>query len=48
MPKKGQRTAPAVIGPANDPASLYHQMQHFLAWMREKNYSDNTTNNRDL
>jgi integrase/recombinase XerD len=47
MPKKGQHTPPAVIGPADDPASLYHQMLQFLGWMRERNYSDNTTDNRE-
>jgi len=48
MPKKGHTTPPAVIGPKNDPSSLYHQMQHFLQWMREKNYSDRTTATRDV
>jgi integrase/recombinase XerD len=47
MPKKGQYTPPSVIGPKNDPGSLYHQMQHFLQWMREKNYSDRTVGNRE-
>lgn len=47
MAKKGQTTPPTVIGPANDPASLYHQMQPFLQWMLEKNYSTNTVANRE-
>ena len=47
MAKKGQTTAHSVIGPANDPASLYHQMQPFLQWMLEKNYSINTVANRE-
>jgi len=47
MAKKGQTTAHCVIGPANDPASLYHQMQPFLQWMLEKNYSTNTVANRE-
>jgi integrase/recombinase XerD len=46
--KKGQTTPSAVIGPANDPASLYHQMQPFLQWMLEKNYSTATVDNREL
>lgn len=48
MAKKGQTTPPTVIGPANDPASLYHQMRPFLAWMLEKNYSLRTVDNREL
>jgi integrase/recombinase XerD len=48
MAKKGQTTPSAVIGPANDPASLYHQMQPFLQWMLEKNYSPRTVDNREL
>lgn len=48
MPKKGQVTPPPVIGPKNDPQSLYHQMKPFLQWMREKNYSDRTTDNREV
>jgi integrase/recombinase XerD len=47
--KKGRKPKPSpVIGPANDPASLYHQMQPFLQWMLEKNYSTNTVANREL
>ncbi len=48
MAKKGQTTPPAVIGPAHDPDSLYHQMQPFLQWMLEKNYSPRTVDNREL
>ena len=48
MPKKGQHTPLPAIGPKNDPGSLYHQMQQFLEWMRERNYSDRTTGNRDV
>ena len=47
--KKGRKPKSSpVIGPANDPASLYHQMQPFLQWMLEKNYSVNTVANREL
>lgn len=42
MAKKKQTAPSPVIGPAHDPASLYHQMQQYLAWMQEKNYSENT------
>lgn len=48
MPKKGRRTPLSVIGPQHDPGSLYHQMQQFLQWLREKNYSDRTTDNREV
>ncbi len=47
MTKKGQHTPPAVIGPKNDPGSLYHQMLQFLGWMRERNYSHRTVDNRE-
>ena len=47
MPKKGQHTPLPVIGPKNDPGSLYHQMLPFLQWMREKNYSERTVGNRE-
>lgn len=48
MPKKGQLTPPSVIGPADDPASLYHQMLQFLQWLHEKNYSHRTVDNREV
>ncbi len=47
MPKKGQFTPLPVIGPKNDPGSLYHQMRPFLTWMLEKNYSERTVGNRE-
>lgn len=47
MPKKGQHTPLPVIGPKDDPGSLYHQMQQFLQWLREKNYSHRTVDNRE-
>ena len=47
MARRGQTTAQPVIGPAHDPASLYHQMQPFLQWMLEKNYSTATVANRE-
>ena len=48
MAKKGKTTPLAPIGPAHDPASLYHQMRPFLQWMLEKNYSPRTVDNREL
>jgi len=47
MPKKGQHTPLPVIGPKDDPGSLYHQMLQFLQWMRERNYSPRTADNRE-
>jgi len=46
--KKGTHTVQPVIGPPDDPGSLYHQLQTFLTWMQEKNYSDRTTGNREV
>jgi len=46
MPKKGQHTPLPVIGTA-EPHSLYYQMQPFLHWLREKNYSHRTVDNRE-
>lgn len=48
MAKKGHTTALPVIGPANDPASLYHQMRPFLQWMLTMHYSPRTVDNREL
>jgi integrase/recombinase XerD len=39
MGKRGICTPLPVLGPDNEPESLYWQMQAFLQWMREKNYS---------
>ena len=46
--KKGTHTVPPVIGPQHDPLSLYHQLQQFLQWMREKQYSERTSGNREI
>lgn len=48
MGKRGQHTPLGVIGPADDPGSLYHQMKQFLQWMSERNYSFRTTDNREV
>jgi integrase/recombinase XerD len=38
----------ALIGPADDPRSLYHQMREFLAWLRARNFSERTIGNREV
>lgn len=48
MPRKGQHTPRGVIGDPCDPDSLYHFMQRFLAWQREKNYSEKTIEGREV
>jgi integrase/recombinase XerD len=45
--KKDDRAPLALIGPADDPASLYHQMREFLVWLRERNFSEHTIENRE-
>ena len=46
--KKGTTTVKPVIGNPNDPNSLYHWLQRFLGYQREKNYSERTIQNRDV
>jgi integrase/recombinase XerD len=46
--EKGRRIPLSVIGPADDPGSLYHQMHAFLTWMRERNYSERTAESREV
>jgi len=48
MPKKGIKTPRPVIGNPDNPDSLYHFMQRFLSWQREKNYSEKTIENREV
>jgi len=48
MPKKGQHTPLSPIGDPTDPDSLYAYMLRFLEWMQVKNYSDRTTENREV
>lgn len=48
MPKKGQHTPLAPIGDPSDPDNLYAYMLRFLEWMRVKNYSERTTENREV
>lgn len=36
-----------VIGPPDDPQSLYHQMRQYLEWQRVRNYSGRTIENRE-
>jgi integrase/recombinase XerD len=48
MRKKTTPRAPLpVIGPADDPQSLYHQMRTFLEAMRVRNYSEGTIEHRE-
>lgn len=48
MRKKLMPRAPlSVIGPADDPQSLHHQMRPFLEWMRTRNYSEQTVEHRE-
>lgn len=48
MPKKGQHTPLTPIGDPRDPDSLYAYLRRFLEWMRVKNYSERTTENREV
>lgn len=48
MPRKGQHTPRGVIGDPRDSESLYHYLQRFLAWQREKNYSEKTVEGREV
>lgn len=48
MPKKGTHTPLPPIGDPTDSDSLYAYMLRFLEWMRVKNYSDRTTENREV
>jgi len=45
---KAQSKGQLVIGPADEPQSLYHQMQPFLEWMRVRNYSEGTIEHREM
>ena len=42
MRQTGKATVRAPIGDVRDPNSLYHYLQRFLAWQRERNYSEAT------
>ena len=48
MPKKGSHTPLPPIGDPRDPDSLYAYLRRFLEWMRVKNYSERTTENREV
>ena len=39
--------AEVIIGPKNDPGSLYYLMRAFLGWLQERHYSANTIENRE-
>jgi integrase/recombinase XerD len=46
MPKKGQRTQKTIPGNPNDPQGFVVMSETFLEWMRVKNYSERTIENR--
>ncbi len=48
MPKKGTRTPLPPVGDPTDPNSLYTYLLRFLEWMRVRNYSDKTTESREV
>jgi integrase/recombinase XerD len=46
MPKKGQRQPPKIIGDPSDPHGFAALSSAFFEWMRVKNYSERTVENR--
>lgn len=47
MPRKGQKSAKAALpGDARDPLGLVSLLAAYLAWLRERNYSEATVHNR--
>jgi integrase/recombinase XerD len=46
MPKKGQRQPPKTIGDPSDPHGFAALSAAFFEWMRVKNYSERTVENR--
>ena len=48
MPKKGQRSAREPIGDPTDPHGFERLMAAFFEWMRIKNYSERTVENRQV
>ena len=47
MAKPKSKAPLPVIGPVDDPQSLYHQMRQYLEWQRVRNYSGRTIENRE-
>lgn len=47
MPRKGDTKPKRTVGDTRDPDSLYHHMQRFSQWSREKAYSERTVENRE-
>jgi integrase/recombinase XerD len=45
---KDRRAPLALIGPPDDPQSLYHQMREFLGWLRERNYAAITVEDYEI
>jgi integrase/recombinase XerD len=48
MPKKGTHSPLPPIGDPTDPNSLYTYLLRFLDWMRVRNYSERTTESREV
>jgi hypothetical protein len=49
MRKRNLPRAPLpVIGPVDDPQSLYHQMRPFLEWLSTRHYSEQTVRHREI
>jgi len=48
MPRKGDKQPPKQVGNLGDPQGMAVYMAKFLEWMRVKNYSERTVENREL
>ena len=48
MPKKGYRKPRPIIGEAGDREGMYAWMKRYLEWLRIKNYSERTAENREV
>ena len=48
MPRKGDKQPPKQVGNPGDPQGMAVMLEKFLEWMRVKNYSSRTVENRQL
>ncbi|HYD61039.1 MAG TPA: site-specific tyrosine recombinase XerC [Noviherbaspirillum sp.] len=48
MPKKGQSASKQPVGDVRDPNSLWHFLQRYIAWLRERQYSAATVESREV
>ncbi|TWT55521.1 site-specific tyrosine recombinase XerC [Allorhodopirellula solitaria] len=48
MPRKGDKQPPKQVGNLGDPQGMAVMLEKFLEWMRVKNYSERTVENRHL